>query len=186
MLAHLVYPNVLLSAPQALTLCGTGTLGKNGKGTGKDKNGKFNGDCTAEWTVLPLIMVHDDMMMTGSALLFDPPPCLLIGVALIRILVARRALVRAVVLLLPPAPGRLLLFWFWTWCVLPFILFLLLCVPVLPLSHPLLHSRPPAARPIYRLCFPLTLVNHLQCVYPISSRSVSASLQRHDLCSGSL
>jgi hypothetical protein len=32
---------------QALTLCGTGKLG--------------SGTCRAEWTVLPLIMVRDDM-----------------------------------------------------------------------------------------------------------------------------
>lgn len=37
---------------QALTLCGTGKLG--------------TGACRAEWTVLPLIMVRDDMLMTGD------------------------------------------------------------------------------------------------------------------------
>ena len=37
---------------QALTLCGAGKLG--------------GGHCRAEWTVLPLIMVHDDALMTGD------------------------------------------------------------------------------------------------------------------------
>lgn len=37
---------------QALTLCGTGKLG--------------SGHCRAEWTVLPLIMVRDDLLMTGD------------------------------------------------------------------------------------------------------------------------
>ena len=37
---------------QALTLCGNGRLGKGG--------------CRAEWTVLPLVMVRDDLLMTGD------------------------------------------------------------------------------------------------------------------------